>query len=390
MNLREYRQATEITSFFVFCIFLFNPVLAPYIKSLGVSDFHLGLMFALFPLTLILSSSLFGSLSDKVGRKKIIIFGIVLELVGVMLYLFGNWQLMIIARVLEALAFAAVIFVGFAKVQDSLKSKSRGKYSGRALTLMQVGKIIAPVMGGYLADYWFIKAPFIFSAFALLVMLWLISIHEDMHFNHKFSRSDFNLIQNLRRFLSDRRLKGMALLGIVMHASLPISIVFIPIYIVEHFALPYRFVGYALFAMQFFMLFQFYIGSLCDRFNRAKLILFGVAIHGIAFILLAFMPGYWSFISVLLFLSIGGGFWNVAAWAFMSDIGEKTKSEGFIIGSYVSIAKIGSFLVFVFGGLIVQNISVNALILLVGVLILLGCIGASFLILEKKAKQRGK
>jgi MFS family permease len=389
-HLKEYRQATEITSFFMFCVFLFVPILAPYMKSLGMSDFHVSLIFALFPLTLIFASTTFGSLSDAIGRKKIIMFGIALELAGIALYITGLWYLILVARFFEALAFASVLHVGLAKVQDSLDNKTRGKYSGIALTIMQLGKIIAPVIGGLLADYWFIKAPFIFAMFALMIMLWLVSIHENFKINHHFSRSDFNFIEKMRRFFANRQLKGMGILGIVMHASTPVLLVFTPIYIVEHFGLPYRYVGYALFAMEFFMLFQFFVGSLADRFNRAKFTLFGVFLYGIMLLLLALAPGYWTFLFVLLFVGVGAAFWNVGAWSFMADIGAGIKQEGFVIGTYISVAKIGALISFICGGLIVQYLGIKYLMVVVGIFILIGGVVASFFMLSGPEDSKSK
>ncbi len=387
MHLKEYRTATEITALFTFCAYLFYPVLGPYVKGLGLSEMQIGFMFALFPLTLIFASSFFGTLSDSVGRRKIIIFGIISEILGLVMYLSGIWYLVILGRFFEAVAFAAVIFVGLARIHDSLDEKTRGKYSGISLTLMYVGRLVAPVLGGLIADYWFVKGPFIFSAFALLMMLWLVSLHEKIGIGHRFTRSDFNLFEKVRTFLSYRGLFGMGILGIVMHASLPLSLVFIPIFITEHFGLPFRFVGYSLFAMEFFMFFQFVVGRLCDRFDSAKLTLLGVVIYGAGFVLLSFAASYWVFVGVMLLIGIGGAFWNVSALSFMSDVGEGIRREGLVIGTYVSIAKIGAFLSFVFGGIVIQRFGVQALMFSIGIMIIAGAIAASFFMIHKPAKK---
>ncbi|MBW2996923.1 MFS transporter [Candidatus Woesearchaeota archaeon] len=389
-HLKEYRQATEITALFLFCISLFHPILGPYAKSLGLTEFQIGLMFALFPLTLILTCSTFGSLSDSIGRKKIIILGIIMQIAGIILYLIGKPYLIIIARFLEALAFGAVVFVGLAKIQDNLRSKTRGKYSGITLSIMHIGTLIAPVAGGFLADYWFIKAPFIFSMLALLLMLWLISIHESLNLNHKFTRSDFNIFEKVRMFFSNKHLRGMGVLGIVMHASVPLIYIFIPIYIVDHFGLSYRYVGYALFAMHIFMLFQFFIGSLCDRLSKAKLMLFGVVTFGIFMFFLAWAPTYWFFILGMFLLGISLAFWNVAAWSFMADIGAKMKREGFVIGTYISVAKIGSFFSFIFGGMLAQYYGVPVLMAVIGALVIVGAIAAAFFVIGNHKKGRKK
>lgn len=383
MHLKEYRHATEITALFMFCIYLFHPILAPYIKSIGFSDFQIGLLFALFPLTLIVSAANFGVLSDSIGRKKIMILGIIFEIVGIVFYLVGIWYLIIIARFLEALAFAAVVFVGLARVQDNIESKSRGKYSGIALTTIQLSKLFAPVMGGFLADYLFTKAPFLLAAVSLLLTLWIVALHESLNMNHRFTRSDLNFAEKIRAFFSYRGLKGMGILGIVMHASVPVTYVFMPIYIVEHFGLTYSFVGYAIFAMEVFMVFQFLIGPLNDRFSKAKLTLFGACTFGVSMLLLSWAPNYWSFVAVLLLAGFGLAFWNVSAWSFMADIGAGIRKEGFVMGTYISVAKIGDFVSTLAGGLVVQMLGVKYLMFSVGTIILLGAVSASFFMLSR-------
>jgi len=388
MHLKEYIQATEITALFSFCAYLFYPILGPYAKTLGLTEFQIGLMFAIFPLTLILSSSISGSLSDSIGRKKVIMYGIIVELVAIICYLLGTPFLMLIARFLEALAFASVIFVGLARIQDSLDEKTRGKYSGIALTLFQIGKIIAPVLGGLIADYWFIKGPFLFSAFGLLIMLWLVALHEKMSFGHHFTRSEFNMFRNVKAFFSYRGLRGLGLLGIVMHASIPLTLVFIPIYITEGFGLSYQYIGYALLAMEFFMLFQWAVGKLADRFDKAKITLAGCLVFGVGMLILSLAPGYGHFIAVMLFIGIGASFWNVGCWSYMSEIGTRIRREGLVVGTYFSVAKVGSFLSFIFGGMVVHYMGVKYLMVIVGVLILVGTFTASFFMLTQPHKKR--
>lgn len=387
MHLKEYRTATEVTALFTFCAYLFYPVLGPYVRSLGISESRIGFMFALFPLTLIFASSFLGRLSDVVGRRKVIILGILAELLGLVMYLSGVGYLVVLGRLLEAVAFASVVFVGIARIQDSLDEKTRGRYSGISLSLMHVGKLIAPVLGGFIADYWFIKGPFLFSAFALLIMLWLVSLHEGFSLNHRLTRSDFNLFGGARTFFSYRGLFGVGILGIVMHASLPLTLVFIPIFISEHFGLPYRFIGYALFAMGFFMLFQFFVGKLGDRIGTDKLVVFGVVVYGAGLILLYFAPSYRSFLLIMLLMGLGNAFWNVSVLSFMSELGEGLKKEGLVVGTYVSVAKVGAFLSFVFGGIVIQQFGFRALALAVGIMIIAGAFAASFFIIRKPARK---
>ena len=67
----------------------------------------------------------------------------------------------------------------------------------------------------------------------------------------------------------------------------------------------------------------------------------------------------------------------------MAGIGGSIKRQGFVIGSYVSVVKVGSLLSFVFGGMVVHYLSVRALMLLVGMLILTGMLVSASLIRGK-------
>jgi len=70
MHFNEYLRFTEISVFFIFSVYLFNPILSPYIKSLGFSDLQISLIFSLLPISIIIFSPIVGSLSDSIGRKK--------------------------------------------------------------------------------------------------------------------------------------------------------------------------------------------------------------------------------------------------------------------------------------------------------------------------------
>jgi MFS family permease len=385
LHLKEYHKATFVTTFFIFCFSLYLPVIAPYIKSLGVSDFKLGLIFALLPITLLIFSSTLGSLSDRIGKKKMIILGMISQILAVALYMWGpHIAVFYIARVLAGLGYAGVVFVGLARVQDSISKKHRGEKSGWALTLISLGQLVAPVAGGLLADYWFVKAPFLVASVVLLIMIWIIAWREDIVIHEKVYWSEFNFIEKLRKFLSIRKLRGVGIMGVAAHASLPLIRVFIPVYIVMSFGLPYRFVGYAIFALQATHLLQFLMGRVSDRLGAGKVMIAGAFGYGAAMAALAFTDSYWVFVGILFLAGIAGSFWNVSAWSFMSDIGAKHKEEGFVIGSYISFAKIGEITSLIFGGLLIGFFGIKFFMILIGVLIIVGGIVSASMVLDRR------
>ncbi|MBL7057494.1 MFS transporter, partial [Candidatus Woesearchaeota archaeon] len=265
MHHREYVRATGINLLFTFCIYLYYPILAPYIKSMGLDDFQTALVFSILPLVMIFSSPIMGRLADNVGRIRVIILGLILEIIAMILYIVSvNISLIIIARVLDAVAIAGVILVAIAKIEDSLSEKERGKYAGWSLSLAQIGAIIGPIVGGLMADKLFVRAPFMLTAVILLVMAFMLA-SKTSKLKKKVERKNFNWLAEIKHFLSIKELRGMAILGVVMHASIPATQVFLPLFIIERLGLSYTYVGIAIFFFGVMHLFQFYFGSLSNK-----------------------------------------------------------------------------------------------------------------------------
>jgi MFS family permease len=255
----------------------------------------------------------------------------------------------------------------------------RGKYTGISLSVEYSGKLVGPVMGGILADQFFIKAPFITSLFILTLLFIFLPRKKIKKVDIK---REINLVEKIKEFLAYRELRGMAILGIVMHATYPALTIFLPLLIVENIGLSYSYVGYAFFFLGVTHILQFVFGKWSDKMAY-KVVLAGTLISGIFMGLISITNIYYLLLLLLFFKGMGNSMWNISAWTLMSKIGEKSKIEGKIVGTYLSIAKIGSFLSFLVSGFIVQLYGINTLFLANGILIILGSLIAYPLIKNK-------
>ena len=125
-----------------------SPVLPLFATHLGAGPLGVGIIASVSAVTGIAASIPAGMLSDKFGRKKMLIFSAIVFSTAPFLYLLVTniWQLAII-RFYHGLATAIFIPVAMALVSDTFH-KERGEKMGWFSTSTLFGRFMAPIIGG--------------------------------------------------------------------------------------------------------------------------------------------------------------------------------------------------------------------------------------------------
>ena len=76
--------------------------------------------------------------------------------------------------------------------------------------------------------------------------------------------------------------------------------------------------------------------------------------------------------TLLIFYGIGGGIWNVNAWSLMGRIAKKKNMEGEVVGTYVSLAKLGMLITTLFSAFIIDSIGISRTLQLFAISIIVG------------------
>lgn len=146
------------------------PILPGYAATLGVSQAAIGLLFGSYAVTLLVATPLFGVLSDRVGRRGPMVWG--LFGLGAATLLFASasdFRWLVAARLLQGLAAAATWTAGLALIADVFPPKARGKAMGTAMASMAVGTILGPPFGGLLSEWGGYRLPFLVAAVLALL-----------------------------------------------------------------------------------------------------------------------------------------------------------------------------------------------------------------------------
>jgi len=120
-----------------------------YAISLGASVASIGLFTSSFMFMMALLSPKVGGLSDTLGRKRFILWGLSGDVIlGTLTGLAPSWHWLLLIRVLNGAASAAAMLPAEALLIDSVSPTRRGEASGFVMALGMIGRNIGPVFGG--------------------------------------------------------------------------------------------------------------------------------------------------------------------------------------------------------------------------------------------------
>lgn len=151
------------------------PILYSYSLKFGLSDFQNGLLFALFSLCQFISTPIIGRLSDKFGRKPLLIISIAGTAVSFLTMAFApNALFLFIGRALDGLT-AGNIPVASAVISDTTAPKDRAKGFGIIGASFGFGFIFGPAISGLTAGFG-LHVPFLIAAGVSIVAVVLTAL----------------------------------------------------------------------------------------------------------------------------------------------------------------------------------------------------------------------
>jgi DHA1 family multidrug resistance protein-like MFS transporter len=151
------------------------PILPFYIESMGAGGTELGFLVASYAVMRLIFGPIWGGLSDRIGRKPILLIGISGYAITMIWFGLANtlWMLFA-ARILSGVLSSATAPTTMAFIGDSTPENERGGGMGLMGAAGGIGTIVGPVLGGFLADE-SLSTPF-FLAAGLSILSLLLAI----------------------------------------------------------------------------------------------------------------------------------------------------------------------------------------------------------------------
>ncbi len=336
-----------------------SPVLPLFAQALGSGDATLGMISAVSPFAGILFSFPVGVLSDRLGKKRLLILSGVVFVIAPLLYLFISDPLMLIpVRFFHGLGTAILGPVAAALLVDRFpgrKGEVLGQYSAATLT----GRSLAPLTGGVIISYFAVLPGLIsyqvvyFVAFLFAIPAFVITLLYSENNPHAFAFIQFaEFTRSFKIFFNDRILRATAFVEMATYFSFGAFETFLPVFLFNR--------GYSaleigiIFAVQIVLMAvtKPLFGRIADRVDKRVQIVVGLSMIGVSVAIIPYFSNFYVFLLISVTSGLGLSLSTVATGAYTGEIAAK-KEIGASMGALSSTMDIGHSLGPLITGLII-------------------------------------
>ncbi|MEL6578475.1 MAG: MFS transporter [Cyanobacteria bacterium J06621_12] len=327
------------------------PLIYPYAKQFGLSDLQASLLTTAFALSQFFGTPILGKLSDRLGRKYILVFSLAGTVVANLLAaVAGAAWLLYGARMLDGLT-GGNTSVASAVISDITTPEQRPKAFGIFGATFRLGFVIGPVLS-YFAQQ--LPTPpgvsslgmsFIISAaiaaIASLLTLFFLPETTSTQGNFQLSWDDF-AFGKIAKSATRPMLGKLFILTFLSGSTFTIfTFAFQPFFLnvlgqdAKGLAIMFALVGVLGFISQVFAL-----EPLSDRFNLIDIIAVSLALRGITFLLMPTFPTYGAFIVIMVLFGVVNSFPMPLIDTVLS-LNSERREQGEILGinsSYLSMS----------------------------------------------------
>lgn len=301
---------------------LIIPLLPLYAHSLGANITWLGIISASFFVASVISTPLFGRLSDRKGRKVFIAIGLLCYGIISLSFIWATtvYQLTLV-RFLQGIAGGMIVPLIQAYVGDMAPPGAEGKWMGYFNATLLAGFGIGPLLGGTLTEHMGMTIAFVIMAGLSLIAFLIVILYVPNTTDRKMISSPRLSFKEMGQ---SRTIRGLVGFRLAFAFSRGILTTFLPLFASISMGLSPAFIGVLMAAVILLMsLPQTYGGNLADRFSRFPLVVIGSVTNFVFLALIPLTGNFWQLLTLCLFGSLGTAIALPAVSALIVEEGRK-------------------------------------------------------------------
>ena len=204
-----------------FAMNVFNPAMPDVVRAFDSRIDIVQLTLTLYLFTLGFTQLLCGALSDRYGRRPLMIIGMVIQLLGSLLAALA-WDvwILIVGRILQAFGGGATLILIRTMILDATEKSEAGRLLSFIYMAVAIAQMIAPTIGGYLNHYFNWRFIFYFS-FVMNLAITLVMLRKLGESTFVFDDAPFSFSGLFKKYCSV--LRSPVYLGYALTAGLVTS-----------------------------------------------------------------------------------------------------------------------------------------------------------------------
>jgi len=319
---------------------LMAPVIQEFIiDRFNASNTEASMFFSLEMLAYVIFAMIWGSLSDKCGKRKFfIVFGFAGSAVLYFLMAQANTlPILLILRFIQGAITVMAWSLVMTSALDSVPKTSYGKTMGVIGMAMMLGMAFGAPLGGFLAERYNVFVPMYLTSL-LFLMGTLISATQ-IH-DVRIENKPDTMLESIKVLIDEKRLAVPYIFSFVDRFTIAFFIFAFPLYLSHAFGFGGAERGmYQALLLFPLVVFQYPFGRLSDKIGRAPLLVIGSLFYGLEMCLVCFV-GKTALIALILSCGVFAAMMFPSSTALAGDISPPNK-RGAAIGGFNVFGSLG-------------------------------------------------
>lgn len=327
-------------------VMIISPILPKIGIELNTSESLLGNLVTVYASMIGVFAIIMGPLSDKIGRRKILLIGSAGMTVALLLHSMANsFSSLLVLRAFAGMAGGVLSGSAVSYVGDYFPYEKRGWANGWIMSGIAMGQILGIPLGTFLADFYGFKFPFILfggimGLTTILIFFKLPQPNVELQISKITFKSTFKKYRDL---LKQQDIKAVAISYLLMFLSLSIFLIYLPAWLTKEFGVSLTEIGWLFFAGGIVNAITGpNAGKLSDRIGRKNMII--CSCIGLAtlmalttFIITSFWIAFILFPVAMLLIAM-----RISPFQALSSELVKSNNRGSLMSLLVAIGNVGA------------------------------------------------
>ncbi|MBO6524414.1 MAG: MFS transporter [Balneolaceae bacterium] len=327
-------------------VMIISPILPKIGAELNTSESLLGYLVTVYATMIGVFAIIMGPLSDKIGRRKILLIGSAGMTLALLLHsMADSFTSLLLLRAFAGMAGGVLSGSAVSYVGDYFPYEKRGWANGWIMSGIAMGQILGIPLGTFLAEFYGFKFPFIL--FGIIMGLTTILIFFKLpQPNVELQVSKITFKTTFKKYLEllkQRDIKAVAFSYLLMFLSLSIFLIYLPAWLTKEFGVSLSEIGWLFFAGGIVNAITGpNAGKLSDKIGRKNMIIascIGLAIIMAltTFIVTSFWVSFILFPVAMLLIAM-----RISPFQALSTELVKSNNRGTLMSLLVAIGNVGS------------------------------------------------